>query len=65
MNDRHYFITVLSVLILFASCSESKKKAKTPQSNKQTTEWKFSKEIQLNDISPIGIVAQDDLNCKN
>ena len=58
MKNRYYFIIVLSVLILFASCSESKKNAKTPQNYQQTTEWKFSKEIKLDNISPLGIVAQ-------
>lgn len=58
MSRRNYFMLVLSALILLYSCTEGKKKA--AQISEQTTEWIFSKEIKLDNISPIGIVAQDD-----
>ena len=41
-------------LMLFVGCSEKKKEKEIPAF------WKFSKEIQLDGVSPIGIVAQDD-----
>jgi DNA-binding beta-propeller fold protein YncE len=58
MNKRCYFVLVLLVLILFLNCSEDKKK--TPQIGEQVIEWKFSREIKLDSISPLGIVAQGD-----
>ncbi len=45
-------ISFLIGLIVISGCSENKKK------KKESTSWKFSKEIQLGNISPIGIVAQ-------
>jgi len=48
-------ISIISFLIGFiviSGCSENKKK------KQEATRWKFSKEIPLENISPIGIVAQ-------
>jgi len=44
-------------LILISGCSENKKR------KQEATSWKFSKEIPLENISPIGIVAQDNFLC--
>lgn len=49
-----YLIVFLFGLIVINGCSENKKK-----NEEATNTWKFSKEIQLNDVSPIGIVAED------
>jgi DNA-binding beta-propeller fold protein YncE len=56
--NRFYSITFLFGFILFTSCQEKQKKI--PIESEQTTEWKFSQEIKLDNISPIGIVAQGD-----
>lgn len=57
MSRRNYFLLVLFTLILInSSCTEDKKN--TAQKSEQPTEWTFSKEIKLDNISPIGIVAQ-------
>ncbi|VAV82674.1 Cell surface protein, partial [hydrothermal vent metagenome] len=54
--NKFYSITFLFGFILFTSCQEKQKKI--PTESEQTTEWTFSKEIKLDNISPIGIVAQ-------
>jgi NHL repeat len=54
--NKLYSITFLFGFILFTSCQENQKKI--PTESGQTTEWTFSKEIKLDNISPIGIVAQ-------
>ena len=56
--NKFYSITFLFGLILFVSCSENKKK--TAEIREHATEWTFSKEIKLDNISPIGIVAEGD-----
>ncbi len=56
--NKFYSITFLFGFILFTSCQEKQKKI--PTESEQTTEWTFSKEIKLDNISPIGIVAQGD-----
>jgi DNA-binding beta-propeller fold protein YncE len=55
MNKSVITIVVIGVLLLF-SCSGNQKK--TEQKIEPVTEWKFVKEIPLENISPIGIVAQ-------
>ena len=52
---RPYLLVFLFGLIVLSYCSGNKKK-----NEGVTTTWKFSKEIQLDDISPIGIVAEGD-----
>tara|TARA_R110002096_G_scaffold80169_2_gene188029 strand:+ start:1052 stop:1891 length:840 start_codon:yes stop_codon:yes gene_type:complete len=47
-----HIISFLLVLLVILGCSENKKK------KQEATNWKFSKEIPLGNISPIGIVAQ-------
>jgi len=57
--NKFYSITFLFGFILFTSCQEKQKKI--PIESEQVTEWRFSKEIKLDNISPIGIVAEGDL----
>jgi DNA-binding beta-propeller fold protein YncE len=47
-------ISFLLGLLVISGCSENKKK------KQEATKWKFSKEIPLENISPIGIIAQGD-----
>jgi DNA-binding beta-propeller fold protein YncE len=54
--NRIYSFILLFGLILFASCQE--KQNKTPKESEQITKWTFSNEIKLDNVSPIGIVAQ-------
>ncbi len=49
-------IGILGLLLLF-SCSENQEK--TTQKEEQLIAWKFVKEIPLQNITPIGIVAQN------
>lgn len=46
-------ISFLLGLLVILGCSENKKK------KREATNWKFNKEILLDNISPIGIVAQE------
>jgi NHL repeat len=54
MIDRPYFIAFLLGFITILGCSENKKE------NREQALWKFNKEISIDGISPIGIVAQGD-----
>lgn len=54
MIDRPYFIAFLLGFITILGCSENKKE------NREQALWKFNKEIPIDSISPIGIVAQGD-----
>jgi len=54
MIDRPYFIAFLLGFIIILGCSENKKEKRVHAL------WKFNKEIPLDGISPIGIVAQGD-----
>jgi DNA-binding beta-propeller fold protein YncE len=54
MIDRPYFIVFLLGFITILGCSENKK-----EKHVQAL-WKFDKEIPIDGISPIGIVAQGD-----
>lgn len=54
MIDRPYFIAFLLSSIAILGCSENKKE------NREQALWKFNKEIPIDGISPIGIVAQGD-----
>lgn len=56
MNKSAIIVVFFGVLLLF-SCSGNQKK--TEQKIEPVAEWKFVNEIQLENISPIGIVAQD------
>lgn len=53
--NKPYLLVFLFGLIVLTSCSGNKKK-----NERVITTWKFNKEIQLDDISPIGIVAESD-----
>jgi len=53
--NRPYILVFLFGLIVLTSCSGNKKK-----NEGVTTTWKFSKEIKLDGISPIGIVVEGD-----
>lgn len=56
--NRFNSITLLFSLMFVVSCSENKKKVE--KVSEQKAEWTFSKEIKLDNISPIGIVAEGD-----
>ena len=56
MKDKITLTTFFIGTLFLFTCSENKKKI--PVKSKQATEWKFSKETPLGNISPIGIVAQ-------
>jgi DNA-binding beta-propeller fold protein YncE len=56
--NKFYRITFLFGFILLASCKENKKAG--TQKSEEVTEWTFSKEIKLDNVSPIGIISQGD-----
>jgi DNA-binding beta-propeller fold protein YncE len=58
MKNKIEILTFFIGAFFFFTCSENKKKI--PVENEQTTKWTFSKEIKLDNVSPIGIVAQGD-----
>jgi DNA-binding beta-propeller fold protein YncE len=58
MKNKIEILTFFIGAFFFFTCSENKKKI--PVESEQTPKWKFSKEIKLDNISPIGIVGQGD-----
>jgi 6-bladed beta-propeller len=56
MKNKIAVLTFFIGAFFLFTCSEVKKK----KISEQSTEWTFSKEIKLDDISPIGIIAQGD-----